>query len=128
LYHIVQSLNCSPLSSQSAFDLAYCPAFAFVTAVDGDLLAVYFIPVAGLFLMTWHIIAISGSGNSPNVIHAMMVARELGLTTIGLTGFVGGKLKDVVDYSLVVPSQCMEQIEDVHLIIIYIIKMALRGK
>ena len=40
----------------SAFDLAYCLAFAFLPAIDGDLLAVYFIPAAGLCLMIWHIL------------------------------------------------------------------------
>jgi hypothetical protein len=40
----------------SAFDLAYCLAFACVPAVDGELLAVCFIPAAGLFLMIWHIL------------------------------------------------------------------------
>jgi Domain of unknown function (DUF4386) len=39
-----------------AFDLAYCLAFAFVLAVDGELLAVCFIPAAGLLLMIWHIL------------------------------------------------------------------------
>ena len=39
----------------SAFDLAYCIAFAFVPTVDSELLAVIFIPAAGLFLMIWHI-------------------------------------------------------------------------
>ena len=40
----------------SAFDLAYCIAYAFLPAVDSDLLAVCFIPAAGLFLMIWHIL------------------------------------------------------------------------
>jgi hypothetical protein len=39
----------------SAFDLAYCLAYAFVPAADSDLLAICFIPAAGLFLMIWHI-------------------------------------------------------------------------
>jgi hypothetical protein len=40
----------------SAFDLAYCFVFAFVPAVDGEMLAICFIPAAGLFLMIWHIL------------------------------------------------------------------------
>jgi len=39
----------------SAFDLAYCVAYAFMPTVDSELLAVIFIPAAGLFLMIWHI-------------------------------------------------------------------------
>jgi hypothetical protein len=40
----------------SAFDLAYCTAYVFVPAVDSDVLAVFFIPAAGLLLMIWHIL------------------------------------------------------------------------
>lgn len=62
-------------------------------------------------------IAISGSGNSPNVLKAMETAKQLGVITIGLTGFEGGKLRSMVDYCLVVPSHNMERIEDLHLIL-----------
>jgi D-sedoheptulose 7-phosphate isomerase len=72
-------------------------------------------------------IAISGSGNSPNVLRAVQIAKELELKTIGLTGFEGGKLKDMVDICLVVPSDSMEQIEDVHLIVNHILTGLLRG-
>lgn len=71
-------------------------------------------------------IAISGSGSSPNVIQGVKMAREMGLSTIGLTGFDGGLLKDFVDVCLIVPSDSMEQIEDVHLILDHILTIALR--
>ncbi len=71
-------------------------------------------------------IGISASGNSPNVLRAMQFAHEQGLTTIGLTGFAGGKLKDAVDVCVVAPCDCMEQIEDVHLVIEHAICTALR--
>lgn len=71
-------------------------------------------------------IAISGSGNSPNVLRAVEVARELGLTAIGLTGFAGGKLAGLVDLCLVVPSHSMEQIEDVHMVVDHVLTIALR--
>ncbi|HLN51734.1 MAG TPA: SIS domain-containing protein, partial [Thermoplasmata archaeon] len=54
------------------------------------------------------VVAISGSGNSPNVLEAVKVARAMGLSTIGLTGIGGGKLKDMVDVALVVPSNSMQ--------------------
>ena len=60
------------------------------------------------------VIAISGSGRSENVLRAVRLAREGGVTTIGLTGFEGGSLKDLVDIALVVDSRSMGQIEDVH--------------
>lgn len=72
-------------------------------------------------------IAVSGSGNSPNVLKGVQIAKELELKTVGLTGFEGGKLKDMVDTCLVVPSDSMEQIEDVHLIVNHILTGLLRG-
>ena len=70
-------------------------------------------------------IAISGSGNSPNVLRAMDVARERELVTVGLTGFQGGKLKGKVDICVIVPSESMQQIEDAHLVILHAIFLAL---
>lgn len=72
------------------------------------------------------IIAISGSGNSANVLNAVRQARSVGAITVGLTGFEGGQLKDLVDVSVVVPCHCMEQIEDVHLILEHLICTILR--
>lgn len=59
----------------------------------------------------------SASGNSPNVVKAMQVARERGLVTVGLTGFEGGKLKNVVDIHVNIPSQSYGIVEDLHLAI-----------
>jgi len=71
-------------------------------------------------------IAISGSGNSPNVLKGIQTARQIGLKTIGLTGFKGGKLKKIVDICLVVASDSIERIEDIHLIINHILTGLLR--
>jgi D-sedoheptulose 7-phosphate isomerase len=73
-------------------------------------------------------LAISGSGNSANVLEGIKAAKELGMFTIGLTGYSGGKLKDLVDLVLVVPVQDMEQIEDVHMILDHILTGLLRGQ
>jgi len=70
-------------------------------------------------------IAISGSGNSPNVLRAMDVAQQIGLTRIGLTGSAGGKLKDKCDVCVVVPSDSMQVIEDAHLVILHSIFLQL---
>jgi D-sedoheptulose 7-phosphate isomerase len=72
-------------------------------------------------------IGFSGSGNSPNVLRAMEAARERGLVTVGFTGFEGGKLKDLVDLHVNVPSTSMEQIEDVHLAMSHALCVALRA-
>lgn len=59
--------------------------------------------------------AISGSGNSPNVLRALAVAKSSGCTTVGMTGYSGGKMKPLCDYCIVVPSDNMQVIEDFHL-------------
>lgn len=73
-------------------------------------------------------VAISGSGNSPNVLEAVKTARTMGLTTIGLTGMGGGKLKDLVDVPLVVPSNSMQHTEDTHLIVLHLLTAYLRDE
>ena len=67
------------------------------------------------------LIAISGSGNSPNVLNAVQVAREQGMRTIGWCGFGGGKLATAVDLPVVVSSQHMGRVEDVHAIMMHLV-------
>jgi len=59
--------------------------------------------------------AVSASGNSPNVIKALVAARRAGATTVGLTGFAGGKMKALCDACVVIPTDNMQVIEDLHL-------------
>ena len=59
--------------------------------------------------------AISCSGNSKNVLNALQVARDAGATTIGISGFEGGAMKRLCDFCVIVPSNNMQIIEDVHL-------------
>jgi D-sedoheptulose 7-phosphate isomerase len=61
------------------------------------------------------LVGISTSGNSPNVIQAVAMAKELGMRTLGLLGRDGGKLKDLVDDALVVPSKVTARIQELHL-------------
>lgn len=72
------------------------------------------------------LIAISGSGNSPNVLRAVELAREVGATTIGLTGFDGGRLRQLVDCCILVPSRSMPQVEDAHMVLEHLIACTLR--
>ncbi len=67
------------------------------------------------------VVAISGSGNSPNVIKAVEKAREMGAVTIGWSGCGGGRLAEVAHKSLVVNSHNMQRIEDVHLVLGHLI-------
>lgn len=72
------------------------------------------------------VVAISTSGNSPNVLRAVELANEVGATVIGMTGFGAGKLGGLVDVHLHVPSDCIEQVEDIHLMLEHLITKALR--
>ncbi len=73
------------------------------------------------------VIAISTSGNSPNILKAIDVAQKSSATTIGFTGFAaGGRLGELVDIHIHVPSDCIEQVEDLHLMLEHLICTALR--
>lgn len=63
------------------------------------------------------LLALSGSGDSPNIITAVNEANLRGLCTIGLTGMDGGLLAECADLSLIVPSQSMQIIEDAHMVL-----------
>jgi D-sedoheptulose 7-phosphate isomerase len=72
------------------------------------------------------VVIISASGNSPNAIEAARAAAEMNAVTIGLTGFGGGKLAKMVNYSVVL--QCKEYgpVEDLHMILDHIISSHMR--
>jgi D-sedoheptulose 7-phosphate isomerase len=58
--------------------------------------------------------AISASGNSPNVLLALEIAREHGAIPVGVAGYQGGKMKQLCDLCVVVPCDHMQMIEDMH--------------
>ncbi len=60
---------------------------------------------------------ISGSGNSKNVLNALQVARDAGAITVGISGFQGGEMKSLCDICVIVPSENMQIVEDLHLAI-----------
>ena len=62
------------------------------------------------------VIAISGSGNSANIINAVLYAKEKGNKVIGITGYGGGKLREMADIQLHAPVNSMQIAEDVHMI------------
>lgn len=66
-------------------------------------------------------IAISTSGNSPNILEGVKKAKELGMRTIGFIGKGGGELKNLVDLPLIVPSDDVPRIQEVHITIGHII-------
>jgi len=67
------------------------------------------------------VLAISTSGSSPNVLRAVVLAKTLGIATIGLTGRSGGKLRDCVDICLSVPSDSTPRIQEAHSLIIHVL-------
>ena len=99
--------DCVPWLTALANDVGYADVFAEQLtnfAREGDLL-----------------VAISGSGNSPNVLRAVETARRLGVRTAGLSGFGGGKLATAVELPVVVDSHHMGRVEDVHLAIVHLV-------
>lgn len=77
-------------------------------------------------------IAISTSGNSPNVLKGLQAARTLGMATVGWTGGTGGHLIGLVDHAFVVPSKVVARIQETHItlghVLCELVDEALLGK
>jgi D-sedoheptulose 7-phosphate isomerase len=71
-------------------------------------------------------IGISASGNSPNVINALRMAKQNNARTVGLLGATGGQIKGMVDAYVLAPGQNIEQEEDAHMILAHIITRHMR--
>lgn len=67
------------------------------------------------------LIGLSTSGNSPNVVKAFEAARKIGVTTIGFTGQEGGKMKELSDFWMGVPSSDTPRIQEAHITLGHII-------
>ncbi|NII28916.1 D-sedoheptulose 7-phosphate isomerase [Pseudoflavitalea sp. X16] len=67
------------------------------------------------------LVGLSTSGNSTNIMKAFEVAREKGIITVGFTGETGGKMKDLSDYLLNVPSKNTPRIQESHIMLGHII-------
>ena len=66
------------------------------------------------------LIAVSGSGNSANVLDAVTYAKEQGAQVIAMTGYNGGKLMQLADYNLHVPVNDMQIAEDIHMVFVHL--------
>lgn len=73
------------------------------------------------------VIALSGSGNSKNVLKAIEYANETGAKTIGLTGYNGGRLKQIAQHSVNVNFDDMQISEDIHLILTHLAMKAVNN-
>ncbi|MBA4198790.1 MAG: phosphoheptose isomerase [Chitinophaga sp.] len=96
---------------------------SYLTAVanDYEFNVIYSRLVDGLGIKGDVLIGLSTSGNSTNIIKAFEVAKEKGITTIGLTGASGGKMKDISDFLLNVPSTTTPRIQESHILLGHII-------
>ena len=99
---------------------------ATITALANDVgyEAVFAEPLRNYAVAGDVLIAISGSGNSPNVIEAVRCAKEAGVITVGLTTSSGGKLKDMADIPILVPTDYMGRLEDAFFVITHILAYA----
>lgn len=72
------------------------------------------------------VIAISGSGNSPNILRGVEFGRNAGAYTIGFCGYGGGKLRHMVDLAVSTSCNVMEQVEDIHMCLCHNIATTVR--
>ena len=109
----VTSLACNvPLITAIANDIGYDDVFSSQVEWQGN---------------RWDIlIAISSSGNSPNILKAINKAKDKGMKSIAITGFDGGKAAELADYSLHIKSDNYGVIEDVSQSIMHYIAQSLR--
>jgi len=73
-------------------------------------------------------VAISCSGNSPNILRACQLARERGLSVVALTGFAGGKVAALANVHINIPSDNYGIVEDLHLSIGHMTAQILQAK
>ncbi|MCG2775798.1 MAG: SIS domain-containing protein [Desulfobacterales bacterium] len=96
-----------------------------ITAIGNDYGygEIFTIQMAELFCEGDVLVAISASGNSPNIVNAVELAKKMGGKTVGLVGFDGGQLKNLCDHVVHVKSQNGEYgpVEDIHMILVHMI-------
>jgi D-sedoheptulose 7-phosphate isomerase len=99
----------------------------FMTAVGNDAAYadIFVEPLINLMQPGDYIIAISASGNSPNVIKAIEYGKTLNGMVIGFCGRPGGKLAQMADIKVIVPSDRIGQQEDVHMVLDHVLSFAL---
>jgi D-sedoheptulose 7-phosphate isomerase len=109
--------------------LALTDNAAFVTAFANDLgyTSIFAKQLEALADPGDVLVALSASGNSPNVIEATLRARKMGLVTVGILGFGGGRMKGLVDLRVVVDSHEYGPVEDCHLVLNHLVTNSLRA-
>jgi len=113
-WEILSLVDSAPLLTAWSNDTEYAQVFAGQARTwlrPGDLL-----------------VAISGSGNSPNILAAVAAAHEAGAVTLGWSGYGGGKLAAAAQHNIVIPSNNMQMVEDAHMVVGHLIYSALRDR
>ncbi len=95
---------------------------------DLDFSRIFAEPVRNLVRAGDVLVAISASGNSPNILRAVEEARGQGAVTIGLCGFGGGRLAGLVDHVVVVEGNDYGPVEDIHLVLNHAITASVRAR
>lgn len=110
-------------------DALHCNT-SFLTAVANDYSfgAVYERLITGLGKKGDVLVGLSTSGNSENIIRAFEKCKELGIQTIAMTGATGGKMKNIADVSICVPSTDTPRIQESHIMIGHIICEIIEAK
>ncbi len=122
--HLITDLNKSLFSGGGKPFYGACLSdnIGLLTAIanDIDYAEVYAQQVRSVVRSDDLVIAISGSGNSPNILRGVEAAKARGARTIGLCGFDGGALKTSVELAVHVPISDMQIVEDLHLSFVHI--------
>ena len=74
------------------------------------------------------LVLVSSSGDSANIVAAARAAREIGIPVIGLTGFSGGRLREMADVSVHVPADRYGLVEDAHQVLMHVIALEVAAR
>ena len=124
-------LKCTLVQGQPRFRaIALTDNVPAMTAFANDISyeEVFVEPLRSLLAPGDVLLAISGSGNSPNVVRAIAYAKAMGVATIGLCGDTGGKLAGLADVSVRIPAARIGQQEDGHLILNHVIALSVHER
>lgn len=101
-----------------------------LTAISNDMAftEIFVEPLKNLLEPKDVLIALSASGNSPNIVRAVEFANTIGASTVGLCGRPGGRLAAIADHVVTIPADRIGQQEDGHLILNHVIAIALRER
>ena len=97
--------------------ICLCDNFATVMAIANDesYEEIFRFQLRGRLKPDDLVIGISGSGNSINVVNGIQYAKDVGAKTVGISGYTGGKLKELSDFHMHVPIEDMQITEDIHM-------------